>query len=78
MRLLGVVATLITVDSTTAGLKLAAKGKADAMFAERMTLKNLLDHQYPNGPRFASGRWNHNVVHVAPLILWLIPGRPAL
>ena len=42
MRLLGVVATLVTVENTEAGLKLVAEGKADAFFAERMMLKNLL------------------------------------
>ncbi|QKG64877.1 amino acid ABC transporter substrate-binding protein [Pseudomonas sp. B14-6] len=42
MRLLGVVATLVTVENTAAGLKQVAEGKADAFFAERMVLKNLL------------------------------------
>jgi polar amino acid transport system substrate-binding protein len=49
MRLLGVVATLITVDTTAEGLELIAKGKADAMFSERMMLRNLLDSHYPTG-----------------------------
>ena len=49
MRLLGVVATLITVDTTADGLELVAKGKADAMFSERMMLRNLLDSRYPTG-----------------------------
>jgi polar amino acid transport system substrate-binding protein len=49
MRLLGVVATLITVDTTSEGLELIAKGKADAMFSERMMLRNLLDSRYPTG-----------------------------
>lgn len=49
MRLLGVVATLITVDTTAAGLELVAEGKADAMFSERMLLRNLLDSHYPTG-----------------------------
>lgn len=49
MRLLGVVATLITVDTTADGLELVAKGKADAMFSERMILRNLLDSHYPTG-----------------------------
>jgi polar amino acid transport system substrate-binding protein len=49
MRLLGVVATLITVDTTSEGLELIAKGKADAMFSERMMLRNLLDSHYPIG-----------------------------
>jgi polar amino acid transport system substrate-binding protein len=49
MRLLGVVATLITVDTTADGLELIAKGKADAMFSERMMLRNLLDSRYPTG-----------------------------
>ncbi|WP_223525322.1 amino acid ABC transporter substrate-binding protein [Pseudomonas sp. A-B-26] len=49
MRMLGVVAKLITVDSAAAGLELIAEGKADAMFSERMMLKNLIDNQYPTG-----------------------------
>ncbi|CRL52522.1 amino acid ABC transporter substrate-binding protein [Pseudomonas sp. SIMBA_041] len=49
MRLLGVVATLITVNTTAEGLELVAKGKADAMFSERMMLRNLLDSRYPTG-----------------------------
>jgi polar amino acid transport system substrate-binding protein len=44
MRLLGVVATLITVDNAEEGLERVAEGKADAFFGERMVLKNLLDH----------------------------------
>ncbi|AWM91784.1 amino acid ABC transporter substrate-binding protein [Pseudomonas sp. 31-12] len=42
MRLLGVVATLVTVENTAAGLTLVSEGKADAFFAERMMLRNLL------------------------------------
>ena len=42
MRLLGVVATLVTVKNTEAGINLVAEGKADAFFAERMLLSNLL------------------------------------
>lgn len=42
MRLLGVVATLVTVKNTEAGVNLVAEGKADAFFAERIMLSNLL------------------------------------
>ena len=49
MRLLGVVATLVTVENTDAGLNLVANGKADAFFAERMMLKHLLTSNYPSG-----------------------------
>ncbi|MNR28934.1 Bacterial extracellular solute-binding protein, family 3 [compost metagenome] len=49
MRLLGVVATLVTVENTEAGLKLVAEGKADAFFAERMMLKNLLANNHSAG-----------------------------
>ena len=42
MRLLGVVATLVTVENADAGLKQVADGKASAFFAERMVLKHLL------------------------------------
>jgi polar amino acid transport system substrate-binding protein len=49
MRLLGVVATLVTVENTDAGLKLVAEGKADVFFAERMMLTNLLSADYSAG-----------------------------
>lgn len=49
MRLLGVVATLLTVENAEVGLKRVAEGKADAFFAERMVLKNLVEHNYPAG-----------------------------
>ena len=49
MRLLGVVATLVTVENAEAGLNLVANGKADAFFAERMMLKHLLTRNYPSG-----------------------------
>ncbi|MBT9263814.1 amino acid ABC transporter substrate-binding protein [Pseudomonas sp. MG-9] len=49
MRLLGVVATLVTVENAEAGLKLVADGKANAFFAERMVLKHLLGSNYPAG-----------------------------
>ena len=42
MRLLGVVANLVTVKNTEAGVNLVAEGKADAFFAERIMLSNLL------------------------------------
>ncbi|MGH8386295.1 MAG: amino acid ABC transporter substrate-binding protein [Pseudomonas sp.] len=42
MQSLGIVSRLVTVDSTEAGLKLVADGKADVFFAERMLLSNLL------------------------------------
>lgn len=45
MQLLGVVSNLVTVPDTAAGLKLVAEGKADAFFAERMLLSNLLAKQ---------------------------------
>ena len=49
MRLLGVVATLVMVENTDAGLKLVAEGKADVFFAERMMLTNLLSTDYSAG-----------------------------
>ncbi|WLI10166.1 MULTISPECIES: amino acid ABC transporter substrate-binding protein [Pseudomonas] len=49
MQLLGVVATLVTVENIDAGLKLVAEGKADTFFAERMMLKNLLAKDYSAG-----------------------------
>ena len=48
LRLLGVVANLVTVENTDAGLKLVADGKADAFFAERLMLNNLLATHYPD------------------------------
>ncbi len=39
MRLLGVIASLVTVANNDEGIKLVADGKADAFFAERMLLK---------------------------------------
>jgi len=49
MRLLGVVATLVTVENADAGLKQVADGKASAFFAERMVLKHLLSRNDPEG-----------------------------
>jgi polar amino acid transport system substrate-binding protein len=40
MRLLGVIASLVTVANNDEGVRLVADGKADAFFAERMLLKN--------------------------------------
>jgi polar amino acid transport system substrate-binding protein len=42
MRLLGVVATLVTVDNHKQGVQLVADGKADAFFSERILLQNYL------------------------------------
>lgn len=41
-RMLGVVATVVTVSSQEEGVQLVAEGKADAFFSERMVLKNNL------------------------------------
>ncbi|MGF6090312.1 amino acid ABC transporter substrate-binding protein [Pseudomonas sp. 18173] len=40
MRLLNVIASLVTVASIDEGIKLVAQGKADAFFSERMLLRN--------------------------------------
>jgi polar amino acid transport system substrate-binding protein len=40
MRLLGVIASLVTVANNDEGIKLVAERKADAFFAERILLKN--------------------------------------
>lgn len=42
MRLLGVIATLVTVDTHEQGVELVAEGKADAFFSERILLQNYL------------------------------------
>lgn len=47
MRLLGVVATLVTVTNNDEGTKLVAEGKADAFFSERMLLKNEIAKEGP-------------------------------
>lgn len=49
MRSSGVVATLITVEDTAAGLKCVAEGKADVFFAERTMLKHDLADKYSTG-----------------------------
>ncbi|MBV6823421.1 amino acid ABC transporter substrate-binding protein [Pseudomonas sp. PD9R] len=49
MRLLGVVATLVTVADNDAGIKQVADGKVDAFFSDRMLLKNHLAKDYPDG-----------------------------
>ncbi len=49
VRSLGVVATLVTVQDTAAGLKRVADGKADVFFAERTILKHGLDDKYATG-----------------------------
>ncbi|PMZ93114.1 MULTISPECIES: amino acid ABC transporter substrate-binding protein [unclassified Pseudomonas] len=49
MRALGVVATLVTVQDTAAGLQRVADGKADVFFAERTMLKHDLADQYATG-----------------------------
>lgn len=56
MRLLGVVATLVTVDTTDEGIKLVADGKADAFFNERMLLKNYLARDFPDSNLFIIDR----------------------
>ncbi|MCP2021479.1 UNVERIFIED_ORG: polar amino acid transport system substrate-binding protein [Pseudomonas reinekei] len=40
MRLLNVIASLVTVANNDEGVKLVAEGKADAFFSERMLLRN--------------------------------------
>ncbi|VVN29298.1 amino acid ABC transporter substrate-binding protein [Pseudomonas fluorescens] len=49
MRLLGVIATLVTVRSNDEGIKLVAEGKADAFFSDRIVLKNHIAKDYPDG-----------------------------
>lgn len=49
MRSLGVVATLVTVHDTAAGLQRVADGKADVFFAERTMLKHDLADKYATG-----------------------------
>ncbi|UVE15983.1 amino acid ABC transporter substrate-binding protein [Pseudomonas sp. LS44] len=45
MNRLGVVATLVAVENNQQGVQQVAEGKADAFFAERMLLNNLLQTQ---------------------------------
>ncbi|MNZ50378.1 ABC transporter glutamine-binding protein GlnH precursor [compost metagenome] len=49
MNRLGVVATLVTVENYQQGMQQVAEGKADAFFAERMLLDNLLQTQDASG-----------------------------
>lgn len=42
MRLLGVIASLVTVDTHEEGVQLVAEGKADAFFSERILLQNYM------------------------------------
>ncbi|MBM7061926.1 amino acid ABC transporter substrate-binding protein [Pseudomonas sp. UL073] len=49
MNRLGVVATLVTVENNQQGVQQVADGKADAFFAERMLLNNLLQTEDPGG-----------------------------
>src|SRR5690606_34122885 len=43
MRKLGVIATLVMVDSHAQGIQMVAERKADAFFGERMLLQSALD-----------------------------------
>lgn len=45
MRMLGVIATLVTVTDNDEGTRLVVDGKADAFFSERMLLKNEIAKQ---------------------------------
>jgi polar amino acid transport system substrate-binding protein len=56
MRLLGVIATLVTVKNNDDGIKLVADGKADAFFADRILLKSRIARDYPNGELVVLGR----------------------
>lgn len=49
MRLLGVVASLRTVNNPDQGIELVASGKADAFFAERMLLRNEITKEGATG-----------------------------
>ncbi|MGC1330661.1 amino acid ABC transporter substrate-binding protein, partial [Pseudomonas sp.] len=48
-KLLGLVATLVTVKDNDEGIKLVADGKADAFLSERMLLKTQVAKDYPQG-----------------------------
>lgn len=49
MRMLGVIATLVTVHSNDEGIKRVGEGSADAFFSDRLLLKNRIAQNYPNG-----------------------------
>ncbi|WP_397453599.1 amino acid ABC transporter substrate-binding protein [Pseudomonas sp. NA-150] len=49
IRLLGVIATVVTVKDNDQGIKQVAEGKADAFFSERMLLDNHIVKDYPQG-----------------------------
>ncbi|RJG10872.1 amino acid ABC transporter substrate-binding protein [Pseudomonas cavernicola] len=56
MRLLGVVATLVTVENNEDGVKLVADGKANAFLSERMLLNNYVAKSKDAGELMVVGR----------------------
>lgn len=70
MRKLGVIATLVTVDSHEAGVKMVAEGKASAFFSERMLLQNYLQAHNASGDMMVLDR----IFEIAPVAMALARG----
>lgn len=70
MRKLGVIATLVTVDSHEAGVKMVAEGKASAFFSERMLLQNYLQAHAAAGDMMVLDR----IFEIAPVSMALARG----
>lgn len=70
MRRLGVIATLITVDSHEKGAQMVAEGKADAFFSERMVLQSYLNTHDTAGSMMVLDR----IFEIAPVSMALARG----
>ncbi|WP_092430712.1 amino acid ABC transporter substrate-binding protein [Geopseudomonas sagittaria] len=70
MRKLGVIATLINVDSHEAGVKMVAEGKASAFFSERMLLQNYVQEHAAAGDMMVLER----IFEIAPVSMALARG----
>ncbi|SDH12357.1 polar amino acid transport system substrate-binding protein [Pseudomonas benzenivorans] len=70
MRKLGVIATLVTVDSHERGMQMVAEGKADAFFAERMLLQSNVQEQQATDKLMVLDR----IFEIAPVAMVLQRG----
>ncbi len=70
MRKLGVIATLVTVDSHEEGVQMVAEGKASAFFSERMLLQNYLEAHHAAGDM----RVLERIFDIAPVSMALVRG----
>lgn len=70
MRLLGVIATLVSVKSNEEGVRRVAEGGADAFFADRILLKTHIASGYPDGSLLLLDR----IYEYAPVSLMITRG----